>query len=187
MSALLARNWWAVLLRGLFAIVFGLVALFAPGVTLLSLVLVFAAYAFADGVCTIISAVRAARRHERWVLMILAGVVNLMVAAAAVLLPFAAMFAFVVLAATWAIISGGLMFASAFRLSRDHGRVWLWIGGAVSAIWGALLLALPAAGLLVLTWWLAAYAFIFGASLIILSFRLKRRASAQTHIFGQPA
>jgi Short repeat of unknown function (DUF308) len=66
MIAVLAKNWWAVGIRGVLGILFGLIALFLPGATMLSLVLVFAAYAFVDGVFAIVSAVRAARERERW-------------------------------------------------------------------------------------------------------------------------
>ena len=180
MSALLARNWWAVLLRGVAAILFGLVALFLPGVTLASLVLVFAAYMLVDGIFAIVSAVRAARRHERWGLFVLEGIIDLIAGAFAFVLPGAALLAFVALAAVWALVSGGLMFASAFRLHRDHGKAWLIVGGIASIAWGALLLLFPAAGLVVLTWWLGAYAFVFGVALIILSISLHRRAAPRT-------
>ncbi len=77
MSALLARNWWAVALRGVFGVLFGLAALILPFTTVASLVLLFAAYMLADGVFAIVAGVRAAARHERWGLLILEGVVDL--------------------------------------------------------------------------------------------------------------
>src|SRR5262245_26899641 len=98
-GACLARNWWAVMLRGVATLLFGAAALFMPGVTLASLVLVFAVYMLADGVLTIISAVRAASRRERWGLLILEGLADLVVGAVALALPTAALITFVVLAA----------------------------------------------------------------------------------------
>jgi uncharacterized membrane protein HdeD (DUF308 family) len=187
MSALLARNWWAVLLRGIAAIIFGVIALLLPGVTLASLVLVFAIYMLVDGVLDIVSAIRAARRQERWGLLVLEGIVDLLAGAFAFFLPHLALLTFVAIAAVWALISGGLMFASAFRLNREHGKVWLIVGGVASVVWGALLLAFPISGLLVLTWWLGAYAFVFGVSLIILSFRLRRQAAHPAPGAAQPA
>ena len=71
MCAVLAGNWWAVALRGVFAILFGLIALLAPGSAILSLVLLFAAYMLVDGIVGIVSAVRAAKRDERWGLLLL--------------------------------------------------------------------------------------------------------------------
>src|SRR4051794_34350351 len=83
MSALLAQNWWAVALRGAFAVLFGFVALFLPGVTIASLVLLFAAYMLVDGVFAIVSAVRAAAHHERWGLLVLEGVCDIAAGAVA--------------------------------------------------------------------------------------------------------
>ena len=65
-AQLLAQNWWAFAIRGVLGIIFGLIAIFQPGVTMLSLVLVFSAYALVDGIFAIIASVRAARRHQRW-------------------------------------------------------------------------------------------------------------------------
>jgi uncharacterized membrane protein HdeD (DUF308 family) len=178
MSGLLARNWWAVMARGAAAILFGLVALFAPIPTLAALVLLFGAYMLVDGVLAIVSAIRAARRHERWLMFVLEGVVDILAAAVAFVLPGAALLAFVALLAVWAMISGGLMVASAFRLNRDHGKVWLAIGGVASVVWGALLLIYPISGLLVVTWLLGAYALVFGVSLAVLSITLRGRAMA---------
>jgi uncharacterized membrane protein HdeD (DUF308 family) len=175
MSALLADNWWAIASRGALAIVFGLIALFLPGATMLSLVLVFAAYALLDGILGIIAAVRAARAHARWGLLVLEGVVNIGTAAIAVLWPGITVLAFVLLVATWALLSGGLMLGAAFRLKIDHGRWWLALGGIASVIYGVLLVAAPAIGALVLTWWLGAYALIFGVSLVVLALQLRQR------------
>ncbi len=173
MSAALARNWWAIAIRGVLGIVFGLIALFQPGVTMLSLVLVFSAYALADGVFAIVAAVRAASRHERWALLVFEGLVDIAAAAAAFLWPGITVVAFVLLVATWAILSGVLLMAAAFRLNIDHGRWWLAFGGLVSVLYGVLLVSAPLIGALVLTWWLGAYAIVFGAALLVVSFRLK--------------
>ena len=85
--AVLARNWGAIALRGVLGILFGLIALFLPGVTMLSLVLVFAAYAFVDGILGIVSAVRAAGEGERWGPLVLEGIVDIVVAGIAVFWP----------------------------------------------------------------------------------------------------
>jgi uncharacterized membrane protein HdeD (DUF308 family) len=187
MSAVLADNWWAIASRGTLAIVFGVIALFLPGATMLSLVLVFAAYALLDGIFGIIAAVRAARAHQRWSLLVFEGVVNILTAAIAVLWPGITVLAFVLLVATWAILSGGLMFVAAFRLEADHGRWWLALGGVVSVIYGVLLVAAPAIGAVVLTWWLGAYALIFGVSLVALAFQLRQRQSDRPHTTAQRA
>ena len=99
MSEALARNWWAMALRGVLAIVFGVIALVLPGVTMLSLVIVFAAYALVDGVLAIVAAVRSARRHERWGLLVLEGVVDIAAGVLAFLWPGLTIVIFVLLVA----------------------------------------------------------------------------------------
>ncbi len=185
MIAVLAQNWWAIGIRGVLGILFGLIALFLPGATMLSLVLVFAAYAFVDGAVGIVSAVRAARQHERWGFLVLEGLVNIAAAAVAVLWPGITVVAFVFLVAFWAIFTGILELAAAFRLQFIDGRGWLIFGGIVSVLYGALLIAAPMIGAVVLTWWLGAYALIFGVALVVLAFRLRARLDKHQH--GSPA
>jgi uncharacterized membrane protein HdeD (DUF308 family) len=180
MNAALAQNWWAIAIRGVLAIVFGLIALVLPGATMLSLVLVFAAYALVDGIFAIVAAVRAARQHERWGMLVLEGIVNIITAAIAVFWPAITVVAFVLLVAAWAIVSGALLLAAAFRLSIDHGRWWLVLGGIASVVYGVLLVVAPMIGALVLTWWLGAYALVFGVALLVLAFRLRARRNEDT-------
>jgi uncharacterized membrane protein HdeD (DUF308 family) len=173
MSTLLARNWWAVALRGLAAVVFGLIALLVPGAVMLTLALVFAAYLLVDGVLGIIAAVRAATHHDRWGLLLFEALVNIVVGVVAAVFPAAAVFGFVLLIAVWALVTGVLMVAAAFRLHVSHGRWWLVFAGIVSVLWGLLLLIAPLMGAVVLTWWLGAYAVIFGIMLLVVGFRLR--------------
>jgi uncharacterized membrane protein HdeD (DUF308 family) len=175
MSALLARNWWVIGLRGLFAIAFGAIALLMPGVTLAALVLLFAAYMLVDGVLAIVAALRAARRHERWGLLVLEGVVDLIAGGIAFFWPLITIVALIYLTAAWAIVSGALLLAASFRLNIAHGRWLMFFGGAASTVWGILLIAWPLAGALVLVWWLSAYALFFGGALLVLAFQLRRR------------
>lgn len=175
MSAVLARNWWLVALRGLLAILFGVTAFVAPGAFVLSLVLFFAAYMLVDGIFGIVAAVRAAQRHDRWGFLLLEGLLDIVVGVAAFLVPAAAVWAFVLLVAAWALVSGGLMIAAAFRLHLHYGRWWLGLGGVVSVLFGIALLINPGMSALVLTWWLGAYAVVFGVLLLILGFRLRSR------------
>lgn len=178
MSAVLARNWWLVALRGVLSILFGAVAFVAPGAFVLSLVLFFSAYMVVDGVVTIASALRAAQRHERYGFLLLEGLVDIAVGVAAFLVPAAAVWAFVYLIAFWALLSGGLMIAAAFRLHLHYGRWWLLAGGIVSALFGLLLLINPGMSALVLTWWMGSYAVAFGVALLILAFSLRGRHAA---------
>ncbi len=180
-AQLLAQNWWAFAIRGVLGIIFGLIAILQPDVTMLSLVLVFSAYAFVDGAFAIIASVRAARRHERWGFLVLEGIVNIVAAALAFLWPAITVVSFVFLVATWAILSGGLMLSAAMRLGGDHGRWWLVLGGLASVIYGALLIFAPLVGALVLTWWLGAYAIVFGLALMAVAIKLYQRLRDQPH------
>lgn len=174
-SAYWAQNWWTVALRGVAAIVFGLIAIFLPGVTILSLVLVFAAYMFVDGVASFISAARAGRHHEAWGLLALSGCASLLAGVIAVAWPGITVLAFVLLFAVAQIFSGALMLRSGFLLEHDHGRWWLILGGILGVVFGFVLIAIPFIGAIVLTWWLGIYASALGIVLLILSFKLRSR------------
>jgi uncharacterized membrane protein HdeD (DUF308 family) len=187
MCAVLAQNWWAVALRGVFATLFGLVALFVTGPTILSVVLFFSAYMLVDGVFGIIAAVRAARQGERWGLLILEGLADIAVGAIAFLMPGLTVIAFVLLLAAWSLLSGGLMLGAAFRLSKEHGRLWLALAGIVSIVFGILLGIAPVIGAVVLTWWLGAYALAFGVFLLVLAFRLRARKDDTLHTAASQA
>ena len=137
--------------------------------------IVFAVYAFADGVFGIVSAVRAVQAGQRWGVLVFEGLVNIAVAVIAVMWPGITVVAFVLLVAVWAILTGALELAAAFRLGTQDGRWWLVVGGLVSLVYGALLVVAPLIGAVVLTWWLGAYALVFGVALVVLAFKLKAR------------
>jgi uncharacterized membrane protein HdeD (DUF308 family) len=175
MSAMLAQNWWALALRGALAILFGVLTFLLPGVTLLTLVYLFAGYLIVDGVLAIIAAVRAANRHERWGFLVLEGVVDFLAALAAAFSPDIAIVFFIYLIAVWSIVSGAFMTAAAFRLHGGHGGWMLALAGIFSVVFGILLIVSPVAGALVLAYWIGAYAIVFGALLIAFSVRLRGR------------
>jgi len=177
-SAALARNWWALVLRGVFAIIFGVVALFWTNIAIASLLLVFAIYMLADGVFGVIAAVRAASNHGRWGPLLIEGLVDILVGLIALFMPIATVLAFILLAAAWALVSGGAMLWAAFGLHPTHGRWLLVLGGVISILWGVLLFLFPAASTYVLTWWFGAYALLFGIALIVAGFHLRRMRNA---------
>jgi uncharacterized membrane protein HdeD (DUF308 family) len=148
-----------------------------PGVTLLSLVIVFAAWSVVDGVFNITAAVRAARAHERWILLLLSGLGGIVIGALAILWPGITVLAFVMLVAAGALVSGLLSIAAAARLRKSHGRWWLVISGALSIVFAILLVLGPMLGAIVLTWWIGAYALVSGVILLVLAFRLRARRS----------
>jgi uncharacterized membrane protein HdeD (DUF308 family) len=175
LSEVLADNWWAVGLRGIMGILFGLICLLTPGLALSVFIILFAAYMLVDGAFAIVAAIKAARNGERWGLLILEGVVDIAAGLVAVALPAITLVALVWLIAIWAIVSGALMLTAAFTLNPDHGRWWLVLGGVASLIFGILLVLQPGIGALVLTMWIGAYAVVFGIFLLVLAFQLRSR------------
>lgn len=161
------------------AILFGLAAILLPLVTIETLVLLFAAYMLVDGVFSIIAGVRAAARHERWGLLILEGLLDLLAGVVALVLPGLSVLVFILVLGIWSVFSGIVMAVAAFRLEGTHGRGWLFLAGLVSVIWGVLLYLSPITGAIVLTWWLGGYALAFGALLLLLGLRLRRRRAAE--------
>jgi uncharacterized membrane protein HdeD (DUF308 family) len=170
----LANNWWALAVRGALAILFGIIAFLAPGISLTALVLLFAAFAFADGVFAVVAAVRGIRRDERWWAFLLEGVLGIAVAVVTVLWPAITAIVLVLLIAAWAVITGVLEIVAAVRLRREIRGEWLLaLAGVASIALGVLLALNPGAGALALLWLIGAYAIVFGALLVALSFRLR--------------
>jgi len=174
----LARNWWLIALRGVLGMIFGVIALVMPVATILALVLLFSAYMVVDGAIAIYAAIRAARKQEGWGFLLVQGIASL-AAAIAFMWPGLTVVAFVLLIAAWSIVSGCLMLAAAMRT--EQARWWLVLGGAAALLYGILMIVAPLSGAVVLTWWLGAFALVFGAALIILSLKLRSRYS------GRPA
>ncbi len=167
-----APDRWLLGLRGALAIVFGLFTLAFPGATMLSFVLVFPIYALIDGVVAILASIRAVIRKEPWGLPLLEGIVDLLAASIAFLLPRRTVIAFVGVLAGWAIASGILKLVASFDNRAAQGRGWLVVCGLASILYGALLVIAPLTGVMVLTWWLGVYAIVIGVSLIGPAIRL---------------
>ncbi|SDR63499.1 Uncharacterized membrane protein HdeD, DUF308 family [Rhizobiales bacterium GAS113] len=178
MSAGLARNWWAVGLRGVLAVLFGVAVLVLPPSTLASLVVMFGAYLAADGLFAILAATWAAQRDERWFLLIYEGAINIAVAGGVLAWQAVAIVPFFQLASVWAVVTGAMLLAAAHRLALSHGRGLLIAAGAVSAIWGLLVAAAgpsPDSTPSTPSLWLVAYAIFFGVTLLALGALLRWR------------
>jgi len=180
MATVLTRNWWALALRGIFAVLLGLAALVLPGVTLAVLVALFGAYAFVDGVLAIIAGVRAAERHERWWSLVLKGLAGIVAGIVAFVWPAVTALALLYLIAGWAIVTGVLEIVAAVHLHRAHGEWLLILNGVLSILFGFIVIVWPGAGLLTLLWMIGVYAIVFGAGLLFLAFRLRNLHRRQT-------
>jgi uncharacterized membrane protein HdeD (DUF308 family) len=172
----LAKNWWLLLLRGIAAIIFGILAFAWPGITLLSLVILYGAYALVDGVLAIAAAIGGGGTTPRWWLV----VVGLLGIAAGLLTFFWPQITALVLLmfiGAWALIHGVFEIIGAIRLRKEIDNEWMLIlSGALSVLFGAAMLIMPGAGALALIWVIGAYSIIFGILFVGFAFRLKKHA-----------
>ncbi|HVU31009.1 MAG TPA: HdeD family acid-resistance protein [Sphingomicrobium sp.] len=174
-QALLASNWWAAALRGVCAILIGSIAIFAPAVTLVALVMIFAAYSLVDGIFAIVLAIRGARRHERWGWLAFNGLISIAAAAVAIFYPALTAIAFGILFAVWALISGVTSIVAALQLSNDHGRWWLFIAGLIALFFGFWAVWDIGVGMLALSYLVGFQALFAGFALLALAYRLRER------------
>jgi uncharacterized membrane protein HdeD (DUF308 family) len=178
----LSRNWWVLALRGLAAIVFGVLAFVLPGITLWALVILFGAYMLVDGIFAIVTAVRVAGREARWWLLLIEGILGVLAGLVAAFWPGLTALALLYVVAAWAIVTGILEIVGAIRLRQEIEGEWvLGLSGALQVLFGVLLVVIPApAGLLSLVWLIGAYALAFGVLLLVLAFRVRSASEAHT-------
>lgn len=178
-EAVLSDSWWAILLRGMAAIVFGVLTFFWPGVTLAALVLLFGAYALVDGIAAIILGIREFGERERWWATLIVGFVSLAAGIITFLMPNITALALLLVIASWAIVRGVFEIAAAIRLRHAIEGEWLLgLAGALSIAFGVMMLLFPGAGALALVLWIGAFAFVWGVTLVVLSFRVRGLARA---------
>jgi uncharacterized membrane protein HdeD (DUF308 family) len=172
----LADNWWLLLLRGLAAVAFGVLAFFWPGLTLITLTWLWGAYALSDGVIAIWAAFNASggEAGPRWWLG-LGGVTSILAGVLAFWYTGMTTLVLLMLIAVWAIIIGAIQLWGAIALRSVLQHEWLLIlNGALSIAFGVILMLQPGTGALAFVWMIAWYAIVFGCLYVGLAFRLKQ-------------
>ena len=167
----LAKNWWALAVRGLVAVLFGLLTFLVPGITLVTLVMLFGTYALADGIFNVIASFRGAAHH--WALLI-EGVAGVIAGVLTFAWPTITTLVLLYIIAYWAIFTGILEIVAGIRFRKVVANEWiLLLMGAFSLLFGAYILIAPGAGALAIVVWIGTYALVFGIFLLALAFRLR--------------
>ncbi len=176
---LLARNWWLFLLRGLAAIVFGVLSLAWPGISLLTLILFFGAYALVDGVFALAAAIVGRGNAEvRWWL-VLVGLLGIGIGVATFLSPGLTALTLLYFIAGWVIATGVLQIVGAIELRKViDDEWWLILDGGFSVLFGILLCIMPGAGAVALIWLIALFAIAFGILMVGFAFKVKKFKAA---------
>jgi len=173
LERLISKAWWAIFLRGLAAIAFGVVAFAWPGISLLSLIFLYGVYAIGDGLTALIAAFTSAKGSQR-VWYILGGLVSIAAGVVTFAWPGLTGVTLVVLIGVWSIVRGLTEIAAGVALRKIIPNEWLFIlGGFLSILFGLALCAMPAAGALGLLWWIATWAIAFGLILVVWALRLR--------------
>lgn len=170
------KNWWVLLIRGLCAIAFGVMAFAWPAITVLVLVLMYSAHALVDGIAAIVLGFQMRKSTEGvpWGAMIGIGLISVVAGIVAFAWPGITALALLYVVATWAIVRGVFEIVAAIRLRKVIDNEWcLGLAGLSSVVLGGLLIARPGAGILGLVWLVGAIAIFFGVMQIMLSLRLK--------------
>jgi uncharacterized membrane protein HdeD (DUF308 family) len=172
----LAKNWWLILLRGIAAVIFGVLTFAWPGVTLLTLVMLYGAFALVDGALALVAAIMGGQPAPRWWLA-LVGLLGLVAGLITLALPGITAVILLYCIAFWAIAIGVMQIVGAIRLRKEIDNEWMLIAsGVISVLFGLVMILSPGAGALGLLFVIGVYAVIHGIMLITLAFRLRRHA-----------
>ena len=178
MLANLARAWYWIVLRGAFAVLFGIFAFIWPGITLAALVLVWGAYAIADGVMALIAAFTMHEEGKPMASLIVVGILGIAAGIVTFLWPGMTALVLLLFIASWAVLMGVFEIIAAVRLRKHIENEWLLgLSGLVSILFGVLLFLQPGAGALAVIWLIGSFLIFFGILLIALGFKLKGLAS----------
>jgi uncharacterized membrane protein HdeD (DUF308 family) len=177
LTGTLARNWWLILLRGICAVIFGVLTFVWPGVTLVTLILLYGAFAFVDGVLALWAGIAGGSAAPRWWL-ILVGLLGVAVGILTAVLPGMTALVLLYFIAFWAIATGVMQVIGAIRLRKEIDNEWMLVAsGILSILFGVIILVAPGAGALGLLFVIGLYAVIYGVMLVALAFRLRTHAT----------
>jgi uncharacterized membrane protein HdeD (DUF308 family) len=172
----MTRNWGAIALRGVIAVLLGVIAIVWPGPTVAVLVILLGAFALVEGVTNILAGVRA---REVWA--VAEGIISVIVGIVIVVWPAITALALLYLVAAWAILTGILRIVAAIQLRRVIRNEWLLAGsGLASVIFGVIAAVFPGAGILALIWLLGAWLIVLGVILIAFALSLRQLAQSPT-------
>jgi uncharacterized membrane protein HdeD (DUF308 family) len=175
----LAQNWGLILLRGIFAILFGVLAFLWPGITLITLVLLYGAFAFADGILAIVAAVRGGTPMPRWWLALI-GIFGIAAGLLTAVWPQITALVLLLFIAGWAMATGVLQIFGAIKLRNEIDDEWMLIAsGVLSVTFGVLLALWPKAGALAMVFVIGSFAIMYGALLVGFALRLRKHAEVR--------
>jgi uncharacterized membrane protein HdeD (DUF308 family) len=176
-----SQNWWMLALRGVLAIIFGLVALFAPGIALLAFITVFAAYTIIDGIVAVVVAIRERGHLSRWGWILAEGILSLIAGILAFAYPGITALVLLFIVAAWAIVTGIMEIVAAITLRDYLTQEWaLIVAGALSIVFGIVLFLFPGTGLLSILWLVGIYSICFGVLFLIRAFQQRTWTSSPT-------
>jgi uncharacterized membrane protein HdeD (DUF308 family) len=174
MKSTLSQNWWLLALRGVLAILFGVLVWFWPVAAWIVVVASFAAFALLDGVVAIMAAIKGQPKRAWWWALVAEGVLGISAGVFALVLPGLTQLALLFLIAYWSIITGIFQIVAAIRLRKEIKGEWLFgLSGVLSVLFGVGVVFMPVAGALAIAWLIAAYSIAFGVLLVALAFRLR--------------
>ena len=174
LAAVLARNWWVLLLRGVVAILFGGLTFGWPGMSLAALVLLFGGFCLADGLMAAWTALSNRKQQENGWLLLIGGLLGIGVGLLTLFRPAVTGLALLFYIAIWAVATGVVQVLTAIRLRQEIANEWMLVlAGLASVALGALLMARPGAGALAALWLIACYAIVVGILLVALAFRVR--------------
>jgi uncharacterized membrane protein HdeD (DUF308 family) len=179
MLAILAKNWWVIAIRGVAAIIFGIITIVSPQAALLTIVYLFAAYAIVDGLSSILAAVRGegiTRGHGLWFFVL--GAIGVIAGIGSIVYPNITALVLLYFVAAWAIVGGATQVYMSYQLRKEIQGEWLLALSGIAAIaFGVLLIVYPGAGLLSVLALVATFAIIYGVILLILAWKLRGMAN----------